>query len=81
MEFCSVLEVAEEGANAEKQIQADPAMDKSEAEEESYKKKEVEKGGTIMPAQVNDQEMMIEEQEVTSQTEEKISASLTEMTH
>ncbi|KAI7814752.1 period 1, partial [Triplophysa rosa] len=82
MEFCSVLEVTEEGATAEKQIQADSAMDKSEAEEEeSYKKKEVENGWTIMPAQVNDQEMMIEEQEVTSQTEEKIGASLTEMTH
>ncbi|XP_056598587.1 period circadian protein homolog 1b isoform X2 [Triplophysa dalaica] len=78
MEFCSVLEVTEEGATAEKQIQADLAMDKSEAEEQSHKKKEVENGWTIMPAQVNDQEMMIDEQEVTSQT---IGASLTEMTH
>lgn len=80
MEFCSVLEVTEEGATAEKQIQADAVMDKSEAEGESSSKNK-EKGGTIMASQSNDQEMMIEEQEVTSQTEEKISASLTEMTH
>lgn len=77
MEFCSVLEVTEEGATAEKQI---PAMDKSEARAEESCKNE-EKSGTIMASQSNDQEMIIEEQEVTSQTEEKISASLTEMTH
>lgn len=81
MEFCSVLEVTEEGANAEKQIQADATMEKSEAREESCKNKEVVKSGTIVASQMNDQEMMIEDQEVTSQIDEEISASHTGMTH
>lgn len=79
MEFCSVLEVTEEGASAEKQIQADAIMEK--AEEESCKNKEVVNSGTIIASQMNDQEMMIEDQEVTSQIEEEISASITGMTH
>lgn len=79
MEFCSVLEVTEEGANAEKQIQADATMEK--AEEESCKNEEVVNSETIIASQINDQEMMIEDQELTSQIEEEISASLTGMTH
>ncbi|XP_026123805.1 period circadian protein homolog 1 isoform X2 [Carassius auratus] len=83
MEICSVLEVTEEGATAEKHTQADTAMEKSEAEgeEETCKDREVENYGTIMSSQINDQEMMIEEQEVTSQIEEEMGASLTQMTH
>ncbi|XP_073684874.1 period circadian protein homolog 1b [Garra rufa] len=83
MEFCSVLEVAEEGATAEKHTQADTAMEKSEAEgeSESCKDPEVENDETIMTSQINDQEMIIEEQEATSQIEEEMGASLTQMTH
>lgn len=71
MEFCSVLAVTEEGATAQKHTQADTAMEKSEAENDR----------TIMTSQINDQEMVIEEQEVTSQIEEEMGASLTQMTH
>ncbi|XP_059391446.1 period circadian protein homolog 1-like isoform X3 [Carassius carassius] len=83
MEICSVLEVTEEGATAEKHTQADTAMEKSEAEgeEETCKDRDVENYGTIMSSQINDQEMMIEEQEVASQIEEEMGASLTPMTH
>lgn len=83
MEFCGVLEVTEEGVTAEKHTQADTAMEKSEAEgeEESCKDQEAENNGTFMTSQINDQEMMIEEQEVTSQIEEKMGASLSQMTH
>uniref|UniRef100_A0A671L3F6 Period circadian protein homolog 1-like n=1 Tax=Sinocyclocheilus anshuiensis TaxID=1608454 RepID=A0A671L3F6_9TELE len=81
MEFCSVLEVTEEGATAEKHTQADTAMEKSN---KTCKAREVENNRTIMSSQINDQEMMmmmIEEQEVTSQIEEEMGASLTPMTH
>ncbi|RXN32715.1 period circadian -like protein [Labeo rohita] len=80
MEFCSVLEVTEEGATAEKHTQADTAMEKSEAEGEGElcKDQEVE---TIMTSQINDQEMMTEEQEASSQIEEEMGASHTQMTH
>lgn len=71
MEFCSVLAVTEEGATAQKHTQADTAMEKSEAENDR----------TIMTSQINDQEMVIEEQEVTSQIEEEMGALLTQMTH
>ncbi|XP_052457295.1 period circadian protein homolog 1 isoform X1 [Carassius gibelio] len=78
MELCSVLEVTEEGAAAEKLTQADTAMEKSEA----CKDQRVENAGTVMTSQINDQEMMmIDEQEVTSQIEEEMVGSLTEMTH
>ncbi|XP_048041574.1 period circadian protein homolog 1b isoform X1 [Megalobrama amblycephala] len=80
MEFCSVLEVTEEGVAAEKHTHADTAMEKSEAEGEE-KDQEVENDGTIMTSKINDQEMMIEEQEVTSQIEEEMGASLSQMTH
>lgn len=80
MEFCSVLEVTEEGVTAEKHTQADTAMEKSEAEGQE-KDQEVENDGTIVTSQINDQEMMIEEQEVTSQIEEEMGASLSQMTH
>lgn len=78
MEFCSVLE-----CSAEKHTQADMAMEKSKAEgeEESCKDQEAENDGTIMTSQINDQEMMIEEQGVTSQIEEETGASLSQMTH
>ncbi|XP_056114900.1 period circadian protein homolog 1b isoform X2 [Rhinichthys klamathensis goyatoka] len=78
MEFCSVLE-----CSAEKHTQADTAMEKSEAEgeDESCKDQEVENDRTIMTSQINDQEMMIEEQGVTSQIEEEMGASLSQMTH
>ncbi|KAL0188548.1 hypothetical protein M9458_015647, partial [Cirrhinus mrigala] len=68
MEFCSVLEVTEEGATAEKHTQADTAMEKSEAEREgeSCTDQEVENDETIMTSQINDQEMMMEEQEASS---------------
>lgn len=80
MEFCSVLEVTEEGA--EKHTQADTAMEKREAEgEESCRDQEVANNGTIRTSQLNDQEMMIVEQEVTSQIEEEMGASLSQMTH
>uniref|UniRef100_A0A8C1ZXZ7 Period circadian clock 1b n=1 Tax=Cyprinus carpio TaxID=7962 RepID=A0A8C1ZXZ7_CYPCA len=84
MELCSVLEVTEEGATAEKHSQADTVMEKGEAEgqDETCKDQEVENDGTIITSQNNDQEMMmIEEQEVTSQIEEEMVASLTQMTH
>ncbi|XP_058637059.1 period circadian protein homolog 1b isoform X2 [Onychostoma macrolepis] len=73
MEFCSVLEVTEE-----KHTQAETAMEKSEAEAED---REVESDRTIMTSQINDHEMVIEEQEVTSQIEEEMGASLTQMIH
>lgn len=73
MEFCSVLEVTEE-----KHTQAETAMEKSEAEAED---REVESDRTIMTSQINDQEMVIEEQEVTSPIEEEMGASLTQMMH
>ncbi|XP_077085635.1 period circadian protein homolog 1b isoform X2 [Siphateles boraxobius] len=78
MEFCSVLE-----CSVEKHTQADTTMEKSEAEgeEESFKDQEVENDRTIMTSQINDQEMMIEEQGVTSQIEEEMGASLSQMTH
>nr|UVZ34203.1 period 1a [Rhynchocypris lagowskii] len=78
MEFCSVLE-----CSAEKHTQADTAMEKSEAEgeEETCKGQEVENDGTIMTSQINDQEMVIEEQGVTSRIEEEMGASLSQMTH
>ncbi|XP_067293456.1 period circadian protein homolog 1b [Pseudorasbora parva] len=80
MEFCSVLEVTEEGA--EKHTQADTTMEKSEAErEESCKDQVAANDGTILTSQINDQEMMIEEQGVTSQIEEEMGASLSQMTH
>lgn len=75
MEFCSVLAVTEEGATAQKHTQADTAMEKSEAD------REVENDRTIMTSQINDQEMVMEEQEVTSPIEEEMGASLTQMTH
>uniref|UniRef100_A0A8C1G4Z0 Period circadian clock 1b n=1 Tax=Cyprinus carpio TaxID=7962 RepID=A0A8C1G4Z0_CYPCA len=84
MELCSVLEVTEEGATAEKHSQADTVMEKGETEgqDETCKDQEVENDGTIITSQNNDQEMMmIEEQEVTSQIEEEMVASLTQMTH
>uniref|UniRef100_A0A9J7X856 Period circadian clock 1b n=1 Tax=Cyprinus carpio carpio TaxID=630221 RepID=A0A9J7X856_CYPCA len=83
MEICSVLEVTEEGATAEKHTQADTAMEKSEpeGEDETCKDREVENNGTITSSQNNDQEMMIEDQEVTSQIEEEMGSSLTQMTH
>uniref|UniRef100_A0A672T468 Period circadian protein homolog 1-like n=1 Tax=Sinocyclocheilus grahami TaxID=75366 RepID=A0A672T468_SINGR len=78
MEFCSVLEVTEEGATAEKRTQADTAMEKND---KTCKDREVKNDRTIMSSQINDQEMMtIEEQEVTSQIEEEMGA-LTPMTH
>ncbi|KAK7176041.1 hypothetical protein R3I93_000337 [Phoxinus phoxinus] len=78
MEFCSVLE-----CSAEKHTRTDTAMEKSEAEgeEESCKDQEVEIAGTIMTSQINDQEMTIEEQGVTSQIGEEMGASLSQMTH
>nr|UVZ34204.1 period 1b [Rhynchocypris lagowskii] len=78
MEFCSVSE-----CSAEKHTQADTAMEKSEAEgeEETCKGQEVENDGTIMTSQINDQEMVIEEQGVTSRIEEEMGASLSQMTH
>ncbi|XP_043101045.1 period circadian protein homolog 1b isoform X2 [Puntigrus tetrazona] len=83
MEFCSVLEVTEEGAAAEKHTRADAAMEKSEAEgqDETCKDREVENDGTNLSSQINDQEMMMEEQEVASQIEEEMGASITQMTH
>uniref|UniRef100_A0A8C2CGX2 Period circadian clock 1b n=1 Tax=Cyprinus carpio TaxID=7962 RepID=A0A8C2CGX2_CYPCA len=84
MELCSVLEVTEEGATAEKHSQADTVMEKGETEgqDETCKDQEVENDGTIITSQNNDQEMMmIEEQEVTSQIKEEMVASLTQMTH
>ncbi|KAK2914145.1 hypothetical protein Q8A67_002544 [Cirrhinus molitorella] len=83
MEFCSVLEVTEEGATAEKHTQADTTMEKSKAEGEgeSCKNQEVENDETIMTSQINDQEMMIEEQEATSQIEEEMGPLPMQMTH
>uniref|UniRef100_A0A673ISI3 Period circadian protein homolog 1-like n=1 Tax=Sinocyclocheilus rhinocerous TaxID=307959 RepID=A0A673ISI3_9TELE len=79
MELCSVLEVTEEGATAEKHTQADTAMEKSD---KTCKDREVENDRTITSSQINDQGMMmIEEQEVTSQIVEEMGASLTQMTH
>lgn len=78
MEFCSVLEVTEEGATAEKHTQADTTSPSSPSASPFSM---VENDGTIMKSQINDQEMVIEEQEVTSQIEEEMGASLTQMTH
>lgn len=78
MEFCSVLEVTEEGATAEKHTQADTTSPSSPS---TSLFSMAENDGTIMTSQINDQEMVIEEQEVTSQIEEEMGASLTQMTH
>ncbi|XP_051992785.1 period circadian protein homolog 1b [Xyrauchen texanus] len=71
MEFCSVLEVTEDSTTAVKQTKVDTVIDKSkvEGDDDSCKAKEVKKNGTIMTSQVNDQEMMTEEQEITSLVE------------
>lgn len=74
MEFCSVLEVAEE-----KQTPADTVMEKSEANGQNETCKEI--NGTVTTAQINDQEMLTEEQEMTSQIEEGMGASHTQMIH
>lgn len=74
MEFCSVLEVAEE-----KQTRADTVMEKSEANGQNETCKEI--NGTVTTAQINDQEMLTEEQEMTSQIEEGMGASHTQMIH
>lgn len=74
MEFCSVLAVAEE-----KQTPTDTVMEKSETDGQNETCKE--NNGTVTTAQINDQEMLTEEQEMTSQIEEEMGASHTQMTH
>ncbi|KAL7875904.1 hypothetical protein AOLI_G00108670 [Acnodon oligacanthus] len=86
MELCSVLEVTEEGATANKHTQPDTAMEEGEAEGDGeagqwIDEEEEEKQSGIMMTQVSDQEMMTEEQEVTSQMEEDKGGNVTDMSH
>ncbi|XP_036453585.1 period circadian protein homolog 1b [Colossoma macropomum] len=86
MELCSVLEVTEEGAAADKHTQPDTAMEEGEAEGDGEmgqwrEEEEEEKQSGVMMMHVNDQEMTTEEQEVTSQMEEDKGGNVTDMSH
>lgn len=84
MELCSVLEVTEEGASVNKHIQPDTAMEEAEGDGEAGPwrvEEDNEKETVVMTTQVSDQEMMAEEQEMTSQMEEEKVGSVTDMSH
>nr|QGW67270.1 period 1 [Rhamdia quelen] len=74
MELCSVLDVTEDGANIEKRVQPDTAMDDGEGDGEAQDQiddDEEEKGQARMMRAVGDQEMAAEEQGVTTHMEEE----------
>lgn len=71
MELCSVLDVTEDGATGEKRMQPDTAMDYREAEGEAQHRIDEDEEQARMTRQISDQEMVAEEQEVTSQMEEE----------
>lgn len=78
MELCSAL-VTNEGASAEKLAQPDTAMEQGEGHV-NVKRSD---GGRVAETETDialakDQEMVTEEQEITSQTEQ---GRVTEMTH